>query len=76
MSVETFIGNLSRTEKLLAMELIWRDLSSSQDSIDSPSWHDDIVRERLEKPASGELLGLEESLREIQGRRNEGKAPT
>jgi hypothetical protein len=69
MSLEELIRNLSRAEKLMAMELIWRDLSSSQDSIESPSWHDDIIRERLEKAASGELLGNDESLREIQSRK-------
>lgn len=76
MSVETLIGSLTHSEKLLAMELIWRELSSAESAIESPGWHDQMVRERLQNPSPGESLGLKESLEEIQGRRNAGKAPT
>ncbi len=76
MTVETFIESLTRSEKLLAMELIWRELSYSENAIESPEWHDEVVRKRLQSPAPGESLGLQESLEEIQGRRNASKNST
>ena len=74
MTIEAFVEGLSRSDKLLAMELIWRDLSA--DSIDSPEWHNDVIEARLRSPAHGISLGLEDSLKEIQGRRDAGKAST
>jgi hypothetical protein len=73
MSVETLIAGLSRPEKLLAMELIWRDLRGDAEAIDSPSWHDEEVRRRLENPLPGKTLGLKEAFEEIQGWRNASK---
>lgn len=73
MTVETFVESLSHAEKLLAMELIWRDLSAAENTVDSPEWHNDIVNARLQNPAQGVSLGLEDSLKEIQGIRNAGK---
>jgi len=50
MTVETFVAGLSRPEKLLAMELIWRDLRNDGKGLESPSWHDDEVNRRLANP--------------------------
>ena len=50
MTVETFVGSLSQSEKLLAMELIWQDLSNNAADLPSPNWHDAIVHKRLDNP--------------------------
>lgn len=76
MTVETLIGNLSRAEQLLAMELIWQSLSSVESTLESPGWHDEVVQERLQNPHPGESLGLRESLAEIQGRRSARQTST
>lgn len=76
MTVETLIGNLSRAEQLLAMELIWQSLSSVESTLESPGWHDEVVRERLQNPLPGGSLGLRESLAEIQGRRSARQTST
>lgn len=76
MTVESLIGNLSRAEQLLAMELIWQSLSSVESTLESPEWHDEVVRERLQNPLPGESLGLRESLAEIQGRRSARQTST
>lgn len=73
MTVETLVGSLSQSEKLLAMELIWQDLSNNAADLPSPNWHDAIVLKRLENPMPGETLSLQDAFLEIQGWRNAGK---
>jgi len=67
MTIETFVEGLTRPEKLLAMELIWRDLRNDTDALDSPSWHDDEVNRRLTNQLPGKALGLQEAFEEIHG---------
>lgn len=76
MTVEAFVAGLSRPEKLLAMELIWRDLRTDGNTLESPSWHDDEVNRRLANPLAGKALGLKEAFEEIQGWRNDRKTPS
>jgi hypothetical protein len=73
MTVETLIGALSQSEKLLAMELIWQDLSRNAADLVSPNWHDTVVNQRLDNPMPGDSLNLEDAFREIQGWRDAGK---
>ena len=40
-------------EKLAAMELLWEDLARSPESIESPTWHKDILDERRQRIAEG-----------------------
>ena len=40
------IGKLTRTEKLRAMEELWKDLTRSEDDYPSPKWHGDVLRDR------------------------------
>ena len=53
MSTVLDIGNLTRTEKLRAMEELWEDLSRPEDEYRSPQWHGDILREREEALQAG-----------------------
>lgn len=76
MAVETLVGSLSQSEKLLAMELIWQDLSSNPADLPSPDWHDAVVHQRLDNPMPGGLLSLQDAFREIQGWRNANKPST
>jgi hypothetical protein len=73
MTIETFVAGLSRSEKILAMELIWRDLRTEGDGQESPSWHDEEVNRRLANPLAGEALGIKDALAEIRGWRNDRK---
>ena len=73
MTVEAFVEGLTRSEKLIAMELIWRDLSIEPSILESPAWHEEIVNERLANPIPGAPLGLKEAFDEIQGWRNDRK---
>jgi hypothetical protein len=73
MTVEALVESLSQSEKLLAMELIWRDLSNNAADLPSPDWHDAVVHQRLDNPMPGEVLNLQDAFREIQGWRNANK---
>ena len=48
------IRELPRDEKLRIMELIWSDLNSSGDEVESPVWHETALRETAERVESGE----------------------
>jgi len=73
MTVEAFVGSLSASEKLLVMELIWRELSVSGEMNVVPDWHDRLVHQRLDNPSPGESLELREAFAEIQGWLNASK---
>jgi len=66
MSLETMIGSLSRDDKLAAMDLIWRDLTTDSELFASPKWHERVIADRLESPASGHALPLTEAKTEIK----------
>lgn len=42
------IKKLPIREKLLLMETLWDDLSRSEDQIEVPDWHKDVLDEREE----------------------------
>lgn len=48
------IKEMNLSEKFLAMEMIWDDISHTSSNFPSPSWHEDVLRERDAKIASGE----------------------
>jgi putative addiction module component (TIGR02574 family) len=47
------IEQMTRTEKVQAMELLWRSLSAEPDKLESPTWHKKILTKRLAKIESG-----------------------
>jgi hypothetical protein len=66
MTLEAMIDNLSRDEKLAAMDLIWRDLAADSQAFVSPEWHGTIITDRLENRTSGPALPLAEAKAEIK----------
>ncbi len=53
------IKQLSREEKLRIMEAIWEDLSSEDESIDSPTWHQDALQETENRLKAGQEKTLD-----------------
>jgi putative addiction module component (TIGR02574 family) len=47
------IEQMSRTEKVQAMELLWRSLSATPDKLESPSWHKKVLQQRLAQVEAG-----------------------
>jgi hypothetical protein len=48
------IQHLSREEKLRLMEAIWQDLSKEDQEIESPTWHQEALKETEQRLNSGE----------------------
>jgi len=57
-------------EKLQAMEALWEDLSRNPDNLESPAWHEDVLREREERLASNEasVMDWEQAKAHIRSR--------
>jgi hypothetical protein len=54
MSLETLIGGLSRHEQIVAMELLWKRLTTEDPSAALPEWHRSVVAERVAAIERGE----------------------
>ncbi|MCA9498723.1 MAG: addiction module protein [Nitrospira sp.] len=64
------IKQLSREEKLRVMEAIWEDLSSEEQSLQSPTWHESALKETEQRVQSGheQILDWKEAKKELQKR--------
>ncbi|MBA4147041.1 MAG: addiction module protein [Verrucomicrobia bacterium] len=47
------IERMSATERLQAMELLWRSMARTPDKVESPAWHKKILDQRMAKVAAG-----------------------
>jgi len=47
------IEQMSREEKLQALEAIWVDLSKDDTELESPAWHEDVLKETEARVAAG-----------------------
>ena len=68
MSLEAMLSRLSHSEKLAAMDLLWRDLSSKPSKYVSPDWHERVIADRLANPAPGQPLPLSDARAEVKER--------
>lgn len=55
MAIAIPLENMSVEEKIQVMETIWDDLCHNADDMQSPSWHEDVLREREEALRPGAL---------------------
>jgi hypothetical protein len=54
MSLEALIGGLTRAEQIVAMELLWKRLTTEDSSAAPPEWHQSVVAERVAAIECGE----------------------
>lgn len=54
MLAESEIQSMSLSERLQAMELLWRSFSASEDKLPSPVWHGEVLAGRLAKVKADE----------------------
>ena len=47
------IERMSHTEKVRAMELLWRSMSVRPEKVVSPAWHKKVLTDRLAKVEAG-----------------------
>lgn len=64
------ISNLSMTEKLGLMELLWQDISREPENVEVPEWHLRILREREKALANGEteFIDFDQAMADIRSR--------
>ena len=70
MAIALPIHQMSRLEKLSAMEALWEDLSRDEKVLESPAWHEGALRETERRVAAGEEkpLDWEASKKELRQR--------
>lgn len=73
MPVSLPLSEMTLEEKLQAMEALWDDLSRDPETLESPAWHEDVLRERDEQVAAGEaeFVDWEEAKADIRSRAHE-----
>lgn len=54
MTLESLIGGLTRKEQIIAMELLWKRLTTESPSTAPPDWHRGVVAERVAAIENGE----------------------
>jgi hypothetical protein len=64
------IETMSRAEKLQTMEALWEDLSRTDAAVESPAWHQDVLRETEARVAAGQerIADWETAKRELRKR--------
>ena len=63
------VKKMSLEERLQAMEILWDSLINEECEIESPEWHQDILKEREKKIKDGKAEFI--SLEELRTKRNE-----
>ncbi len=53
MNITLPLDQMTTAEKLRVMETLWADLSRNEQEIESPAWHQQVLREREERVRSG-----------------------
>lgn len=66
MSIETMLAALTPSEKLTAMNILWRDLSKNPAGFDSPAWHGDVLAERIVNPSGAPRLSIDAAIDDVK----------
>ncbi len=64
------IKEMSQTEKLMALEAIWEDLSRNEEAYQSPAWHREELAATEQRVKSGQeqFVDWESAKRDLRGR--------
>jgi hypothetical protein len=54
--VELPLSKLTLAQKLDLMETIWDDLAKHEQSLESPYWHEEVLKDREKALASGNAI--------------------
>jgi hypothetical protein len=74
MSIETMLAALTPSEKLTAMNIMWRDLSKNPAGFDSPAWHGDVLAARTANPSGEPPLPIDAAIDDVKERLNERRS--
>jgi hypothetical protein len=53
MPINLPLSEMTLHEKLAIMESLWEDLIRTPESVESPAWHDEVLKERSQQIAEG-----------------------
>ncbi len=70
MSLETMLATLTPSEKLVAMNILWRDLSATPAEFASPNWHGDVLADRIANPSKEPRLPIDAAIDDVKDRLN------
>jgi len=74
MNVETTIDidQMTVSDKLRLMELLWSDISKDPENVEVPDWHRKVLEDRDRALANGEtkFIDFEDAVAEIRQRAN------
>ena len=48
------LDQMTLAEKLRVMETLWADLSRDEQQLESPAWHEQVLKDREERVRSGQ----------------------
>jgi len=70
MDITLPLDQMTSEEKLRTMEALWADLSRKEENIQSPPWHEQVLKEREEEVKSGQAKfeSWEHAKRELRDR--------
>jgi hypothetical protein len=74
MTLEAMLNALSASQKLEALNILWRDLSKNAPEFVSPDWHGQVLGERLAKPSTIPPLPLDAAIDDTRNRLNARRA--
>ena len=71
MAMNLPLSRMSLQEKLVAMELLWADLSATPDQVVSPAWHGEELQRRREQlqQGSAKFLNWDDAIAELKTER-------
>ena len=72
MILASDIPRLSKVEKVTMMEMLWVDLSSDTDTLDSPDWHRSELKETESRYLAGDEIPVDWSVAKEQLRNQRG----
>ena len=70
MSLEAMLAALTPSEKLAAMNILWRDLSASPAGFASPDWHGEALADRIANPSNEPRLPIDAAIEDVKDRLN------
>ena len=70
MNLESMIGGLNHAEMLAGMDTIWARLTENPCEFESPAWHEDVLKQRMNQP-SDDSLPLDQAIQQVRERLNE-----
>ena len=68
MSPESMLSSLSPSEKVAAMDFLWRERSATSAEFLSPHWHGNVLTDRLANPSEQPRLPIDAAIDSVQVR--------